>query len=388
MSDYAPGDYQNASFVEALAGFTKETGIEVTPIYSGANEIYTAYETSVLAKKSPDVLFVNLYDKSTTWTSTGATLPVTQYIKDWGLDKVVSQAAVSDWTDAKGQVQAFPYFGFSWPMWYNKALFEKAGIPSLPATTDDLIADAPKLKAIGVTPIAISGSDSLGQKFFLQIIQTLMSEDEAKKVFAGGGYCSSPSAMKGIDEFLRLSKAGVFSENAQGLIGDNVVADFYQSKAAMLPDGSWQFSATPKELVPSVELGGMPVPAGSRYTKPVMYQAYTSSAIWLTPSGTKRLSDVEKFVKYMYESNVASSVVAGAGNVPVQPIDGLETSLASQPLLLQALTDTPARVDYAVFPDLYVPGAKTQALVSAIATAYAPGATSSDVCAALDGAYK
>lgn len=388
MSDYAPGDYQHESFAKAIAGFTKESGIKVKPIYSGANEIYTAYETSVLAKKSPDVLLVNLYDKSTTWTSSGATLPVTQYIKQWGLDKVVTKAAISDWTDSKGRVQAFPYFGFSWPMWYNKALFEKAGIDSLPQTTDELIADVPKLKAIGVTPIAISGSDSLGQKFFLQIIQTLMSASESQKVFAQGGYCASPSAMKGIDEFLRLSKAGVFSKDAQGLIGDNVVAAFYQSQAAMLPDGSWQFSATPAALVPNIELGGMPVPAGSRYTKPVMYQAYTSSAIWLTPNGTKRLSDVEKFVKYMYKSEVAASVVAGAGNVPVQEISGLNTTLATQPLLLQALTKTPSNVDYAVFPDLYVPGAKTQSLVNAIATAYAPDATASGVCAALDGAYK
>ncbi len=43
--------------------------------------------------------------------------------------------------------------------WYNKDLFTKAGISAPPATLDDLNADIVKLKAAGITPIAVGAKD-------------------------------------------------------------------------------------------------------------------------------------------------------------------------------------------------------------------------------------
>jgi len=204
--------------------------------------------------------------------------------------------------------------------------------------------------------------------------------------FAGGGYCASSDAKKGIDLFLKLSKAGVFSKDAQGLVQDNMVADFYQAKAAMMPQGSWSFSATPADVVPGVVLGGFPISSDSTYKKPLAYQGFTAAGIWLTKNGNKRISDFESFTKFMYTSPIATSFVASAGDVPV--VDVASSALSKQPLLVQALDTTPKNVDYAVFPDFYIPGAKTNALITAISAAYAPGATTSDVCASLDAVYK
>ena len=44
-------------------------------------------------------------------------------------------------------------------VWYNKALFTKAGISAPPATWDDFLADVTKLKAAGIVPLAIAGKD-------------------------------------------------------------------------------------------------------------------------------------------------------------------------------------------------------------------------------------
>ena len=43
--------------------------------------------------------------------------------------------------------------------WYNKALFEQAGITAPPATWDEYLAAVEKLKAAGIDPLAIAGKD-------------------------------------------------------------------------------------------------------------------------------------------------------------------------------------------------------------------------------------
>ncbi|WP_172582167.1 ABC transporter substrate-binding protein [Subtercola boreus] len=387
MSDFAPSDVRGPAFATALAGFTAKTGIKVKTVFAGSTEIFQAYETSVLAKQEPDVLIVNLYDKALTWTDSGATLPVTDYVKQWGLDKSINPAALADWTDSQGRVQALPYTGFTWPVWYNTATLAKAGITTIPKTTDDLIAAAAKLRAVGIAPVAIGGSDWSGEKFLEQIIQTTTKPDDTKSLMAKGGYCADPDAMKGIDNFVKMRDAGVFIDDAQGLTADNMYASFLQGQAAIMPAGSWAFPQATADQIPNITLGGFPLPANSTFDKPVAYQGFTASGFWLTANGSKRLADWKSFVDYMYQPDVAATFVASAGDVPVVQIPNLDTTLASQPLLASALTKTPDTVDYGVFPDFFVPGAKTAALTNATASAFAPETSSSAICAALDSVY-
>lgn len=387
MSTYAPSDPMGPAYAKAVEAFTAKTGIPVKNVFTGAVEMYNAYETSVLAGREPDVLIINLYDKALDWTDAGATTPVTDYLKEWGLDKVVKPEALADWTDKEGRVVAFPYRGFTWPIWYNEALLKKAGVAEIPKTYDDLLAAAKKLRAAGTTPFAIGGSDWAGEKLLLQIIQLTIPAEETKTLLAKGGYCASPAAMKGIAEFLRLKEGGVFIDNAEGLTSDNMYASFFQGKAAIMSAGSWAFSNAPKEMLGDIKLGGFPLPANSTYSKPVAYQAFTAGGFWVTRKSQDRLEDFRAFVEHMYSAPIAASFVETAGDVPVVTLPNLDKTLASQPLLLQAVKETTKNVDYAIFPDFFVPGAKTQSLINATSQAYAPGATADSICAALDSVY-
>ena len=57
-------------------------------------------------------------------------------------------AAIDAYT-VNGEVVAVPYFGQGYAMFYNKDLFEAAGITELPATFDDVLACAEKITALG-----------------------------------------------------------------------------------------------------------------------------------------------------------------------------------------------------------------------------------------------
>jgi multiple sugar transport system substrate-binding protein len=388
LSSFAPNDPMGPGFAAAVKSFTEKTGIPVRTVFSGVVELYNAYEAAVLAGQEPDVLIVNLYDKALDWTENGATFPVTDYVHAWGLDKVILPAALADWTDAKGRVVALPYRGFTWPVWYNTALLKRAGIADLPKTYDELLDAAGKLKAAGIVPFAIGGSDWAGEKFLLQLIQLTVQPDETKKLMASGGYCASPAAMKGIAEFIRLRDGGVFIKDAEGLTADNMYASFFQGEAAMMPSGSWEFSKAPPEMISDIVLGGFPLPAGSTFEKPVAYQAFSAAGIWITRNSQKRMDDFRAFVEHMYSPEVTESFVETAGDVPVVKLKDPAKAMAKQPLLLQAVEQMPKIVDYGVFPDFYVPGSKTQTLINATSTAFAPGATAEAICGALDAVYQ
>jgi raffinose/stachyose/melibiose transport system substrate-binding protein len=67
-------------------------------------------------------------------------------------------AAASIWA-VGGKQYGLPFdFGIE-GFWYNKTLFQQAGISSPPATMDDLTSDIAKLKAINVVPIAVGAGD-------------------------------------------------------------------------------------------------------------------------------------------------------------------------------------------------------------------------------------
>src|SRR5439155_19983311 len=55
-------------------------------------------------------------------------------------------------------------------LWYNKALFTKAGITAAPTTWDEFFATADKLKAAGITPVALGGKDGFELDHTMEVI--------------------------------------------------------------------------------------------------------------------------------------------------------------------------------------------------------------------------
>ena len=59
-----------------------------------------------------------------------------------------------------GKVYGVPVSVEPGGMWYSKDLFKKAGVSDVPATYEDLLADAKKLKDSGTDAIALGAKDA------------------------------------------------------------------------------------------------------------------------------------------------------------------------------------------------------------------------------------
>jgi multiple sugar transport system substrate-binding protein len=384
-TNWTTGGQQSVALKAAIKDFTAQTGITVKVLENG-DDLNQVYETSLLAGDEADVLLVGLLEKQLDWVKNGAAAPAEDYVGSWGLTDKIPASALDEWKDGQGHLRAFPYAGFTWPWWYNKALFDKYGI-AIPTTVDQLIAATQKLRAAGVGPVAIGGNDWSGQKIFLQVLESYLSADEAKKIFANGGTCTNADAMKGIDLFVKLRDAGVFVDGVEGLTADQASAMYTSGKAAIAPIGSWSYLSAPASIAQTTVLGGLPTTPGGTYTKPTAYQGSTSAGWWISPNGKKKLANVEKLIKFMYQPDVLNKMVS-VGGVVLSTAAKVDTSQVSSPLLAQSFTDLPAAVDFPVMPDLYVPANVGNPMYRATSIAFTKGNDAKKICSTVDAVYQ
>lgn len=94
-----------------------------------------------------------------TWVQTNFMQSISAVWQAEGLDTVMPKD-LKTIVSSGGQVYSVPanvHRGNV--LWYNKALFAKAGITSVPGTWDEFFAAAEKLKAAGITPLALGDKD-------------------------------------------------------------------------------------------------------------------------------------------------------------------------------------------------------------------------------------
>ncbi len=355
-------------FADAVATYERRTARTVALLKNGS-DLPIVFETSSLAGAEADVALVNLQGRTLSWTGLGATIPVTGLLDDWGLRDKIIPAAVAEWTDASGNVRAFPFTRTNWPVSFNTRLLDEAGV-GIPTTSDELIAAADALRAKGIGPVTVGGSDWSGQKLFLQIIQGFLTAEESKKVFADGKLSDSAGAVAGVEHFVELRDAGVFIDNVQGYTSDSELTQFNTGKAAIVPAMSSALAKVPAERAKEVTVGGWPKPSrGGVLDHPSVIQSYNGHGIWISENGAKKLDLVEPFVRYLYSDEVTDAMILGSGRDMSRVTDTLSTDF---PLVAQASRLTTAQVSPVMLPDLTIPQSAFEPMIQATATAYGP----------------
>jgi multiple sugar transport system substrate-binding protein len=385
----APSEPYSAGLKAAFKEFEEENPtIDIQEKVVDVEDSPQVYETSLTAGKPPEIIMINLYGKPTRWTENGATLPVNDDLEDWGLSEKLKPEAVSQWTNANGDVQAFPYFGFAWPVFYNTAMLKEAGVDGLPQTSDELLAATQKLKAAGLGGIAIGGRDWSGNKFFWQTIQAYVTEDEMKDLYMNGGWGDNPDVRKGIDLFTELRDSGAFIDSAEGQTVDAMYTAYNEQKAAIMSAGSWAFEGTPDKVMDSTELSGLPMPADSVYDKPTVYAGYTNLGFWLSPTAEEKSDAVEKFIKFMYEPKTFAPFIEDSGYLPAFEDTDFDVKKV-HPLLREVLEgDYEEKVDLALLADTFVPPDTLSATERATSLAFSPGTSTDEIIDALEAAYE
>jgi len=382
--NWGPDDAKYTAFKSILDDFRA-----ANPDINLVDEVYVdsdiplKVETAVTANQEPELVFTGGIGNAFTWVDSGVAVAVNDYLTEWGLADKFLDSAISQYSTADGTIIAFPIEGFSWPIWYNTKVLESVGL-GIPKTTDELIAAAQALRAAGKDgPVVASGADGMGGKLFELILQSAMTDAEAKASLGGGDW-TIPNAIKGVETFVALRDAGVFVDGVEGIDYGGAEARFGTGEVAMCHYGAWAFADDAmKPVAADVQLGGFPIPAGSPHQLPVYFKAFSAKGIFITPNGQAKIDAVEKFIKFIFQPEMIARLVESAGmNPSIKDVPVDESKL--NPLFAQTLT---MEAEVVFISDTYMPGAVTTDFGRITQEAFAPGTTAEKILADLAAAY-
>ncbi|MCC7060757.1 MAG: sn-glycerol-3-phosphate ABC transporter substrate-binding protein UgpB, partial [Burkholderiaceae bacterium] len=132
----------------------------VVPVYKGAYpESMAAAIAAFRAGNAPHILQVFEVGTATMMSAKGAIKPVAQVMREGGQKfdpKSYIGAVAGYYTTTKGEMLSFPFNSSTPVFYYNKDVFEKAGLDAsrAPATWPEVMAAAAKIKAAGASQCA------------------------------------------------------------------------------------------------------------------------------------------------------------------------------------------------------------------------------------------
>jgi multiple sugar transport system substrate-binding protein len=290
-------DRDNAVLKESVARFKKESGVDVEFKVVPWPDLFTQITTAVTSGQGPDVLNIG-----NTWSAslqaTGAFVPFEGEALEaiGGGDKFLASTLTA--TGVKGETPtSVPLYALSYVLFYNKKMFEDAGITAPPKTWSEYVETAKKLTKDGKWGIALEG----GQTSVNSHEAFIFGRQNGAELFDGEGKptFTAPGIVKGVTNLVNLmaSDKVVNPSNAQYGDGTQAVTDFAKGKAGML---MWQINAetTIKDAgMDPEEYGVAEVPVADGSSTPIMTMvAGTNVSIF---KNTKNMDASLALVKFL-----------------------------------------------------------------------------------------
>jgi len=216
--------------------------IDVQPIQ---NESIKTKVQVALQGTPPDIFQQWGGGAEATQVQSGKLADVTQYTTGW-IDQLGK--GVAGW-QVDGKQYGVPYDYHVVGFWYRTDLFQQAGISSPPATFDDLLSDIQKLKAKGITPMALGGKDKWPDAFFWEnFVLKECPKDTITSSIAAAKF-TDPCFVKAGQDLKQLLDAKPFNTGFLGTPAQQGAGSsaglVANGKAAMELQGDWEMAVMP-----------------------------------------------------------------------------------------------------------------------------------------------
>jgi raffinose/stachyose/melibiose transport system substrate-binding protein len=177
-----------------------------------------------------------------------------------GFDSEFNGAAAS-MMEIDGRMYGVPFDLGIVGVWYNKALFEEAGIDGPPATWDEMLEDVQTLKDAGITPISLAAGDKWPAMFWYGYMALRLAGADVMQQAGIDENFNDPAFVQAGEELQRLIdlepfQAGYLATPWDG--PDGAAAVLANSEAAMMLMGHWApgtMSANGPDLAADDNLG-------------------------------------------------------------------------------------------------------------------------------------
>ncbi|AIQ47478.1 ABC transporter substrate-binding protein [Paenibacillus sp. FSL R7-0273] len=259
-------------------------------------------KTQAASKEVPDITIVNPAAQMKPFVDAGLFAPLNDMLDQNGL-KDTYQEGLLDYYSFDGNVYALPDGNNIEVVYYNKELFEQAGIANTPTTFEEMLQDVKILKEKGITPLAIGEKDSwTGSFLFMNILlRTNGGPGFLQDVLDGKKTFEDPAFIEAVDAFQQLVQAGAFPDGATSIdanAGGNI---FKSGKAAMWVIGSWETGAIDASSVAG-KVGAFQFPTVNGKGNPNEFMLAPGSAFAVS-ANSEHLAETKDFLNF-FASNL------------------------------------------------------------------------------------
>ncbi|MEO3746432.1 extracellular solute-binding protein [Plantactinospora sp. B5E13] len=312
--DWKSGEASAAPYIEkAKADFAKKhPNVPVEFVAQPFDQYYTLLGAAIQSGKGPDVILFNgggqIRDR------VDALVPLDEYVAE---DR--QRLAGWDAFTKDGKTYAGPVTLQGHPIYYNKALYEKAGLdPARPAATwTEFVANCAAIAKAGAKCFALGNKEGAGIQFWLSGLGSgILTAQEYDNWIAGKRDWSSPNVKRVFQLWKEAGDAGLNNDgaNSTAMFNDGF-AIFQSAKAAhviglMSDVGHWQDF---NEFLTADKLGVMDAPVVTAGTTPSL--AYDGGIGYGVAKWTKDPTVAADLVRALTSTEALKAFYTGAGAI-------------------------------------------------------------------------
>ncbi len=318
------------------AQYGSEVKIEIEEIPGDANYV-EKMKVLLSSDQLPDIVYGGGYNLLDMALAKNSVVDLTPYLEKDAEWKAVFDQRTLDYNSRDGKVYSLPDESSLIGYFYNKELFQKAGITAPAKTWDEFFADCDKLKAAGITPLSMDTADSgwitslwagalvgtsgdTGNQF----MDTMMPENYETPEFL--------AATKQIQRMLK----DYTTPDAIGGKYENGANNFLSGNTAMIANGVWMigdFTDETKTVKGFGEKVGMAMyPGDGMYNAPML-------GYFVAGKDPARIEAAVKVLKYFTSKDAQLLALNKISRVPSSPAVKPDTEVTKKyPLLADALT--------------------------------------------------
>lgn len=216
-------------------------GTNVEIVTRGVDDHKTALRVAAGSDRGPDIYFswagLGLGGE---YVNAGLSQPLDEYYAEYGWDDELAPAAASFSRIYEGGRHGVPFTFKGEALYYNKALFEQAGVTAEPANYDELVAAAEKLKAAGIPAITFGGTVNWHVMRLMDVILESKcgaeTHDQLKNMELS--WTTEPCVAESFGELDTWSRNYILSP-FMGIDNAQAFNLFVAGRAAMMLEGDW-----------------------------------------------------------------------------------------------------------------------------------------------------
>jgi len=351
----SPNGAMGIAWAEAIKVFEEEhPGVTIEFEEKSFEQIQQTAGMILSSDEGPDIMEYNKGNATTgLLSSQGLLTDITAVADERGWTDMLSPSLATtaqyDESGVMGSGNWFgiPNYGEFVTVYYNKAMFEDAGL-EVPTSLDKMVEVMDTFVAEGVTPLGMAGAEYPAGQLFYQL--TLSQVDRQwitdYQMFTGPVDWQGPELTFGAETFAEWVDAGYVASDSASLKAEDMGVAFINGTYPMMVSGSWWYGRLVDEI-DGFEWGVFNFPGNT-------FNAGSSGNLWVVPTNSKAPELAYDFIDITMRPEI-QAILGNNGGLPVAA-DPADITDAKSQELITAFNEVLENDGLAFYPDWPVPG--------------------------------